>query len=296
MNSDIRTRDAIRVSWIGFFVNLILCFFKLFAGIFGKSTAMLADAIHSISDFVTDLIVIVFVSISAKQRDATHDYGHGKFETFASLLVSAILLAVGIGILINGINKVSYVIKGKSIAAPGMIAFIAAIVSIITKESLYWYTIKIGKKTNNQAVIANAWHHRSDALSSVGTALGIGGAIFLGEKAHILDPITGILVSGFIIWAALKILLPAINELLESSLPENLENEIVDIIKSHPDVKDCHNLKTRKIGNIYAIDVHVKLDKNITFVHSHDVASEIESKIRNKFGKETIINIHTEPI
>ncbi len=292
---DERTKQAIKVTWVGFFVNMILSAFKLCAGILGKSTAMIADAIHSLSDFITDVIVIVFVGISGKQRDSDHRYGHGKFETFASFLVSLALVIVGIFIFWNGLTKVIQVAKGNTIESPTMIAFIAALVSIVLKECLYQYTVKIGKKIDNKAVIANAWHHRSDALSSIGTGVGVGGAIFLGEQARILDPIAGIIVSFFIIKVAIKILIPSVNELLERSLPQEIEGDIVKIIESIPQVLAYHNLKTRRVGNTFVIDVHIKLDKDILFVSSHEVATEIENNLRNRFGNQTIINIHTEP-
>ncbi len=295
MATDNRTREAQRVTWIGFSLNLVLTIFKLLAGFWGKSTAMVADGVHSLSDFITDVIVIVFIGVSGKDRDSDHQYGHGKYETFATLLISLALLVVGLGIFWNGASKVYFVIHGETIQQPSTIALIAALVSIVVKEGLFWYTKNTGTKINSQAVIANAWHHRSDAFSSVGTALGISGAIFLGEKWRILDPIAGIIVSFFIVKVAIELGIPSVHELLERSLPAETEKEIVGIIESNPEILAHHNLKTRKIGNIYAIDIHIKLDKNIAFVHSHDIATELEQKLRNRFGEKTITNIHTEP-
>ncbi len=292
---DERTKTAQRVTWVGFFVNLVLTTFKLLAGIFGKSTAMLADGIHSLSDFITDLIVLVFIGVSGKDKDNDHRYGHGKYETFATLIISLVLLAVGVGIFWSGLSKVIEVIQGKSIEQPTLIALIAALISIVTKELLFWYTKKAGIRINSQAVIANGWHHRSDAFSSVGTALGISGAMFLGEEWRILDPIAGIIVSIFIAKVAIDLAMPSIHELLERSLPEATENEIADIINSDTRILAFHNLKTRKIGNLIAIDVHIKLDRDISFVHSHDIATQLEIALRNRFGDKTITNIHTEP-
>ncbi|MDO9681019.1 MAG: cation diffusion facilitator family transporter, partial [Bacteroidales bacterium] len=200
------------------------------------------------------------------------------------------------GILINGAENIIAALDGKMLDKPGMIAFWAAILSIISKEILFKYTIKKGKEINSDAVIANGWHHRSDAFSSLGTALGIGGAIFLGDSWRILDPIAGVLVSFFIMKVAIDLGLPSVKELLESSLDSDVVDEIEAIITNHPDVQLYHHLKTRKIGSIYAIDVHVKLDRNMTFVRSHDVATEIERELRKRFGKGTQISIHTEPI
>lgn len=290
-----RVKEARKVTWVGFAVNMVLTVFKIIAGFLGKSTAMIADGIHSLSDFITDLFVIIFIGISGKEKDEDHRYGHGKYETFATLLISLALILVGIGIFWSGISKIIQVVNGGVLEQPTYLALFAAIISIISKEALFWYTKSVGDKINSNAVIANAWHHRSDAFSSIGTALGISGAIFLGESWRILDPIAGVIVSFFILKVAFELGMPSIHELLERSLPQETEKSIVDIIESHPDVIFQHNLKTRKIGNIFAIDVHIKLDKDISFVKSHDVATEIEVSLREKFGEKTVTNIHTEP-
>lgn len=291
-----RTKIAKKVTLVGFFVNLGLTTAKLVAGIVGRSSAMIADGVHSLSDFATDIVVLAFVNISGQASDENHRYGHGKFETFATLIISLVLFGVGVGILINGSKSIIAAIDGRMLDKPGMIAFWAAIASIVTKEILFQYTLKRGKEINSDAVIANGWHHRSDAFSSIGTALGIGGAIFLGESWRILDPIAGVLVSFFIMKVAIDLGLPSVKELLESSLDSEVVEEIESIITNHPEVQLYHHLKTRKIGSIYAIDVHIKLDRNLTFVRSHDVASEIERELRGRFGKGTQISIHTEPI
>lgn len=295
MKNKNRTQQAQKVTWVGFFSNLILSGGKLVAGILGNSAAMIADAVHSISDFITDVIVLAFVRYSDKESDEDHRYGHGKYETFATLLISLALLIVGIGIFINGVESIYAAIGGKVLGQPSMIALIAAIVSIISKEWLYQYTIKIGKSINNQAVVANAWHHRSDAFSSIGTMIGIGGAIFLGEKWRVLDPLAGLIVSLFIMNVAIKLGLPAVKELLEAALPENVEKEIIEIVNRTPGVKDHHRLKTRKIGNNYAIDLHVKMDKDLTLEESHDIATAIEQNLYEKYGGKTQISIHMEP-
>lgn len=291
-----RAREAKKVTWVGFVINLLLSIAKLIAGITGKSAAMVADAVHSISDFTTDVVVLAFVGVTAKDCDDNHHYGHGKYETFATLLISAALLAVGIGLLLNGVQNSIKVINGESLEKPGIIALIAAIVSVIIKEALYWYTVIVGKKINSKAVIANAWHHRSDAFSSIGTTLGIGGAIFLGEKWRILDPLAGALVSVFIIKVAIDLGLPSIKELLESSIPKKEEEDIIRVITNTDGVKKYHHLRTRKVGNAYAIDVHIKLDRNISFVKSHDIATDLEKQLRAIYGNNTLLSIHTEPL
>ena len=291
-----RVKIAQRVTWHGFFVNLLLTIGKILAGIFGNSAAMLADGIHSLSDFVTDLIVIVFVRISGEDRDKSHPYGHGKFETMASMLISIALFAVAVGICVNASKQIFAFYQGEVLEVPGGIALIAAVVCIASKEALYQYTARVGKKISSPVLIANAWHHRSDALSSIGTLLGIGGAFLLGGKFTILDPLAAILVSIFIGRVAYKIGFPTVQELLETSLPEDVEQEISLLIRNTEKVRFFHHLQTRKIGSAYAIDVHIKLDRSTSLVEAHDVATDIENQLRQKYGQQTQINIHMEPL
>lgn len=290
-----RINSIYKVTIIGAVINILLTTAKIIAGIIGKSSAMIADGIHSLSDMVTDLIVIVFVKVSGKERDSNHQYGHGKYETFATMLISFALMIVGVGIFWSGTNKVIDSINGIIIEQPGIIALYAAIISILSKEALFWYTKIIGERFNSQAVVANAWHHRSDAFSSIGTALGISGAIFLGEEWRILDPIAGIIVSFFIFKVAWKIANPSVKELLESSLPFETENDISVIISNTSGVKGFHNLKTRKIGEIIAVDVHVKVDKELSVECSHQIATQIENSLRDEYGSQSHIGIHIEP-
>lgn len=292
-----REKEARNVTIIGFIVNIIMTIVKFIAGIIGKSNAMIADSVHSLSDFLTDIIVLIFIRIASKPKDKNHHYGHGKFEVFAAVIIGVFLAIVGIGIVINAINLIILVlIKGKTIEKPGMISLIAAFISIIVKEILYWYTVLNGKKINSHALIGNAWHHRSDALSSIGTLLGIGGAIFLGEKVRILDPISAFIVSIFIFRVAFKIMLTNISDLLEVSLPEKTEKEILDIItNTDKEIKEPHNLKTRKIGNNYAIEIHIKVAKNMSVQHSHKIATKIENNLKNRYGFNTHIAVHIEP-
>lgn len=291
-----REKQASKVTWLGFWTNLVLSLAKVAAGVLGKSAAMIADGIHSISDFFTDFIVIIFLKISSKDTDESHDYGHGKFETFATFIISIALFAVA-GLLIwSGSDKIIRALHGEQISKPSMIALAAALISIIVKEWLYRKTKRVGEKIDSQAVIANAWHHRSDAMSSVGTLIGISGAMFFGMKWRVLDPIASIIVSIFIIAVALKLLRPAVDELTEASLPKNIEDEISRIITSVDGVDTMHRLKTRKSGNSYIIDVHVKVDPQMTVIDAHDnIASKIEDHLREKYGKQTQISIHIEP-
>ena len=295
MDSDKRTKQIRNVTLIGSFINLLLTIGKIIAGIVGHSSAMIADGIHSLSDFITDVVVIVFIRVSGKGRDKNHHYGHGKFETFATMLISFVLIIVGLGILITGAVKIIDSLKGELIERPGYIALYAALISIVCKEGIFWYTKIEGVRLNSQAMIANAWHHRSDALSSIGTALGISGAILLGERWRILDPIAGVIVSLFILKVAWDIAKPSIDELLDSSLPETTEKEIEVLIAGTKGVEYFHNLRTRKIGEVISVEVHVKVDKNMTVELSHQIATEIEITIRKRCGERTHVIVHIEP-
>jgi len=295
MENDNRTKQIRNVTLIGSFVNFLLTIGKIIAGIVGHSSAMIADGIHSLSDFITDVIVIFFIKVSGKEKDKNHHYGHGKFETFATMLISFALIIVGLGILITGAGKIIDSLRGELIEKPGYIALYAALISIVFKEALFWYTKIKGKKLNSQAMIANAWHHRSDVFSSVGTALGISGAILLGERWRILDPIAGVIVSFFILKVAWDIAKPSIDELLDSSLPEKTEKLIEEIIKGTTGVEYFHNLKTRKIGEIISVEMHIKVDKNMTVEISHQIATEIEINVRKRFGERTHVIVHVEP-
>ena len=291
-----REKEIYKVTLTGTAVNAVLIVLKFIAGFVGRSSAMVADAVHSLSDFVTDIIVIVFVKIAGKPRDKGHEYGHGKFETFATMIIGFILCLAGLGLMINGIELVVHSLHGHTLPKPGMLALVIAIISIISKEWLYRYTTNVGKKVNSQAVIANAWHHRSDAISSVGTLIGISGAIFLGDKWRILDPIAAIVVSLFIIKSGYDIMKPAVADLLEASLPENMENEILKLVETVPGITYVHNLRTRRIGNDIAVDLHVKMDGHLTLTTAHELATEAENAIKSRFGNNSIINIHMEPL
>lgn len=285
-----------RVTLVGSFINFLLLLFKFVAGVLGGSAAMIADAVHSLSDFVTDLIVVLFVRISGKPCDADHDFGHGKYETLATASIGLMLLAVGLGILWNGASEIIAYIKGDNIAEPGLIALVAALVSVISKEFLFQWTARVGRRVDSAVVVANAWHHRSDALSSIGTAVGIGGAILLGPSWRILDPIAAVIVSLFIARVAFKLFVPSIQELLEKSLPEDEEQFIINVINETEGASLPHSLRTRRIGSNRAIDVHFCMDGNTTLHKANEASRTIERKLRQKFGKQTFITTHVEPL
>lgn len=290
-----REKGIYKVTIVGSIVNFLLLVFKFFAGIAGHSAAMLADAVHSLSDFITDIVVIVFVRIAGKPEDKGHDYGHGKYETLATAIIGLLLLCVGFGIFWNGASSIYTFLRGGQLESPGVVALVAALVSIVSKEILYQYTVIQGKKLNSQAVIANAWHHRSDALSSIGTAIGIGGAILLGDHWRVLDPVAAVVVSFFIMKVSVRLLIPCVDELLEKSLPEDVEKEIEQTVLSFPGVSQPHHLRTRRIGNYYAIELHVRMDGKIILEEAHSTATAIENKLKEMFGKGTHVGIHVEP-
>lgn len=280
---------------IGGIVNVALLVFKFVAGIVAGSGAMVADAVHSLSDFFTDIIVLVFVRISSKPADEDHDFGHGKYETLASTVIGMALFAVAIGILYNGAAKVALWAGGGELPKPGMIALWAALASIVLKEGVYVYTARKARELNSQAMLANAWHHRSDALSSIGTAIGIGGAILLGERWTVLDSIASIVVGALIVKVSVGMIKNGIDELMESSLPSDVENEIIALAESVEGVSEPHKLRTRRIGNHFAMEMHIRMDGQITLHDAHERTTELEHKIRERFGSETYVIIHTEP-
>ena len=290
-----RQKQIFKVTLAGGAVNVILLAFKFVAGILGHSAAMIADAIHSLSDFITDLIVLIFIHISGKPQDKSHDYGHGKYETLALTIIGIALMVVAVGIFYNGAIRIAAWWQGQELEAPGMLALWAALISIILKELTYRYTFNNAKKLDSPALEANAWHHRSDALSSIGTAIGIGGAVLLGKRWAVLDPVASVVVGAFIVKVAVELILQGMRDLLEHSLPDEIEEEIMQIAQSEPDVIEPHDLRTRRIGNRYAIELHILMSGSITLAKAHDHADSIEDQLKQRFGENTHVAIHMEP-
>ena len=290
-----REKEIYKVTVVGGLVNLILLVFKFVAGILGHSAAMIADATHSLSDFVTDIIVLIFVKLGNRPKDKSHDYGHGKYETLAMTIIGIALMVVAVGIIVEGAKKIAFWAGGGTLEEPGMLALWAAVASIVMKEAVYRYSIIKARKLNSKAVEANAWHHRSDALSSLGTAIGIGGAIFLGDKWAILDPIASVVVGAILVKVAFELLRDGFGDLMEQSLPDKVENEIMQLVETLPGVTKPHNLRTRRIGNHYAIEIHIMMDGDITLREAHDKATEVEELLRKQYGNETHVAVHVEP-
>ena len=290
-----REKEIYKVTLVGSAGNVLLVIVKFIAGILGHSSAMIADAVHSLSDFLTDVVVLVFVGVSARPQDTSHDYGHGKFETLATLFISLALAGAAIGIIVSGALKFASWLEGEELPAPGKLALWVALLSIAVKELMFQYTARKGRKLESSALTANAWHHRSDALSSIGTAVGIGGAVLLGGRWTVLDPLASIVVGAMLLGVAWKILRPSMGELTDESLPESVEKEILDILGSGSGVSEPHNLRTRRIGNRVAIEAHIRLDGAMSLNEAHERTSEIEHKLKDRFGSETIVTLHMEP-
>lgn len=268
---------------------------KIIAGVVGKSGAMIADGIHSLSDLASDIVVLIFVPIAGKAKDKDHQYGHGKFETLATLVVSLILIVVAIRLVTSSAKSIISALSGNILPKPGYIALAAAIISIVSKEILYQYTALVARRTNSSVCKANAWHHRSDALSSIGSLLGIGGAVILGNKWTILDPVAAVIIGLMILFVAIKMAKAPIEELMEKSLDEETEKEITDIILATEGVQNMHNLKTRRNGQSKIIDCHIRVKRTISIVEAHDIATNVEKNLKQKFGNETQTSIHIEP-
>ena len=290
-----REREITRVTLAGSAGNAALTAFKFAAGILGHSSAMVADALHSLSDFLTDLLVVVFVRISGRPQDEDHDYGHGKFETMATLFVGIALFAAAVGIIVTGATKVAAWARGETLALPGRLALWAALISIAVKEGLYRYTAARGRALQSPLMVANAWHHRSDALSSIGAAAGIGGALLLGERWAVLDPVASLVVGAMLLKVTVDLLRPSLAELTDGSLSPETEAEILSILGTDPAVHDPHHLRTRRVGRDISIDVHVRMDGEMSLREAHDRVSRIETALKERFGKGTFVSIHMEP-
>ena len=289
-------KEGRHVTWVGFWCNAALGVAKILAGVFAASSALVADGIHSFSDFVSDVIVLAMVGIARKKPVRRHEYGHGKYETLATILLSLVLFVVAVGILYEGIGKVIGFFHGQEIPRPGVWALIICVASIVIKEWLYHYTRRVGKRINSEVVVANAWHHRSDSFSSIATLAGVAGTMFLGRVGGICDPAAAIIVSIFIIIVAVKMAIPALHELLEISLPEEDLQRISEAIVTTPGVKAFHHLRTRRSGADVIVDMHIKVDPEISVEKAHDIASEVENKIRALYPQGTaLVTVHIEP-
>lgn len=296
LNPEQCVREARRVTWMGFWCNAALGILKVVVGIVASSGALVADGVHSFSDFVSDVIVLAMVGIARKKPDSRHLYGHGKYETLATILLAVVLFAVAVKIAWNAVEQILRFAEGEVIPRPGMLALIICALSIVVKEWLYRYTKAVGIKIHSEAVVANAWHHRSDSFSSIATLAGVGGAIFLGNAGRICDPISALIVGVFIVVVSIKIGRPALSEMLEISLPEEELRKIENAVSSTPGVMAFHNLRTRRSGANVIVDLHIKVDPHISVEVAHNIATMVENSIRDIYGREaTIVTVHIEP-
>jgi cation diffusion facilitator family transporter len=289
-----RNSEEKRCTLVGMTCDVTLSALKIATGIVGRSSAILADGIHSISDTVTDALVYAMVRLSGKGPDERYRYGRGKYETLAAFLISLILVVVALGLMHEGAQDVWAAVQGATLERPHNIALIVGIIAVIVKEGLYHYTRLKGRKTDSSALKAYAWHHRADALSTAATLLGVAGAMFLGERWRVLDPIAAIAVSVLILVLAYRLGRPAVEELLEVSLPDNEKDTIADIVTHVNGVKAFHNLRTRRNGNLRVVDMHIKVDGDLSVTASHDITREIERQLTEALG-EVLTNIHVEP-
>lgn len=289
-----RNRQEKRCTLVGMTSDVGLSVLKIATGIFGHSSAILADGIHSISDTMTDALVYAMVRLSGKGVDDRYRYGRGKYETLAAFLISIILVIVALGLMTEGVTDVWGALHGTTLERPHNIALIVGIIAVVVKEGLYQYTRIKGRQTGSAALKAYAWHHRADALSTAATLLGVAGAMFLGERWRILDPLAAVAVSVLILVLAYRLGRPAVEELLEVSLPQEEQDKITAIVNGTPGVKAFHNLRTRRNGSLRVVDMHIKVDGDMTVNSSHEITRAIEKRLSSELG-EVLTNIHVEP-
>lgn len=283
-------KEAMKVSTVSIVSNVFLTIIKFIAGFISHSGAMISDAIHSLSDVLSTFVVIIGVKLSNKKADKEHPYGHERLECVASIILAVMLALTGVGIGANGIGNI---IKGKYIIlVSGTLALVIAVVSILVKEAMYWYTRSAAKKINSGALLADAWHHRSDALSSVGSFIGI-----LGAKLgfSVLDSIASIVICLFIIKVAYDIFKDAIDKMVDKSCDEDVIKKIEDIIYENKEVVKIDDLKTRQFGNRYYIDVEISVDKNMSVLNAHDVAQNVHDDIENRLPSTKHCMVHVNP-
>ncbi|MBQ6465376.1 MAG: cation transporter [Oscillospiraceae bacterium] len=283
-------KTATKVSLVSVAGNAVLSFFKLLAGILAHSGAMISDAVHSASDVLSSFIVIIGVKLSVKEADREHPYGHERFECVAAIILAAVLAATG---LLIGYRAVAAVrARGEAQVVPGLLALIAAVVSIAAKEAMYWYTRHYAKRLNSPALMANAWHHRSDALSSVGALFGIAGAR-LGYP--IMEPLASLLICVFILKAAYDIFRDAMKKMVDRACDAETEQHIAECVKAHPAVLGIDRLQTREFGSRIYVDLEIRLDGGLSLVEAHEIAEQVHDKIEQEFPSIKHIMVHVNP-
>lgn len=280
---------AIRVSVISIILNCLLTLIKFISGVISKSSAMISDSVHSLSDVLSTFVVIIGVKISNKKADSDHPYGHERIECVSAIILSGMLFIIGALIGINGIKNVT---NSSNLVMPGVLALIASIISIISKEAMYQYTIRVSKKINSAALKADAWHHRSDALSSIGSFIGILGSR-LGFK--IFDPLASVIISLCIIKVSIDIFKDAIDKMVDKSCDKEVIDKVISVIEKNESVKNIDDIKTRQFGNKAYVDVEISVDENLLLKDAHKVAEEIHNSVENEINIVKHCMVHVNP-
>lgn len=294
--SDKHLRDLRRVTWLGMFVNITLTILKMLAGVFANSQVLVADAVHSFSDLATDAAVLVGSRYWDRPADREHQHGHAKIETLVTFFIGLALFAVALGLIRSAFHSINGLIGGKSIPLPGTFALIAAILSILLKEWLYRITIQVGRRVKSAAVLANAWHHRSDALSSIPAAVAVAFCLVFGEKYTFLDPVGTIVVSCMILYAAVEIVRPTLSTLLDRGLTDKQIEEIKACVLENEDVLGIHKIRTRPLGgNRMAVDLHMQVDPLMAVIVAHRLSHHVASDITGRFPNIVDVVTHLEP-
>lgn len=290
MNPNESKKIAMKISNVSIAVNVLLSAIKCFAGIIAHSSAMISDAVHSLSDVLSTFVVMIGIQISSKESDEEHPYGHERFECVASIILATMLALTGAGIGYSGIKTIMHGVG--DLKAPGMLALVAAIISILVKEAMFWYTKAGADKIKSGALMADAWHHRSDALSSVGSLLGIGAAR-LGFP--IFDPIASVVICLFIFKAAYDIYKDAVNKMVDTSIDEEEVEKIRETIKEEEGVCAVDKIRTRVFGSRYYVDVEIAVDGKMTLDASHEIAERVHDKIEKDFPEIKHMMVHVNP-
>ncbi len=297
LENDLRTAEANCVTWLSIGVNTVLIIGKLLAGIIGCSAAMIADAVHSASDLMTDIAVLIGMKLANRPEDEDHPYGHGKYETLAAVIIGSVLLGVGLLIIYQAGHTLWHAFHDHRLPhPPALLALWAGLLSIVVKEALYQVTARVARRTQNDALLANAWHHRSDAFSSIGTSIGVGAAALFGGKWALLDPIAAILVGLLLVKIAWNILHDSVDKLLEQGMSPAENARILDLTRQVPGLSDPHELRSRRVGTVAVIEMHFYVPPEMTVQESHDITMQVEHTLRADFGQSAILTIHVEPL
>lgn len=280
---------AIKVSVISIILNCLLTLIKFISGVISKSSAMISDSVHSLSDVLSTFVVIIGVKIANKKADSDHPYGHERIECVSAIILSGMLFIIG---ALIGINEIKNVTNSSNLVIPGVLALIASIISIISKEAMYQYTIRVSKKINSAALKADAWHHRSDALSSIGSFIGILGSR-LGFK--IFDPLASVIISLCIIKVSIDIFKDAIDKMVDKSCDKEVIDKVISVIEKNESVKNIDDIKTRQFGNKAYVDVEISVDENLLLKDAHKIAEEIHDSVENEINIVKHCMVHVNP-